>query len=716
MAQTKIDIEVELTGLQKVDKAVKDVEGGLEGVGETGAKLAQAMGASNEQLGEGLENLAGSVGETREAFTQLGGSLKNLGTTGMSGILSLIGPLGMLVSAGILVYETFRQISGAAQEAENAQEAMAAAASDLQSRFEALAEKGVIMAAEEVDKFSMAVLESQFRKEQIQKVQEKYAKSFERIRIALKNVRKATKELKETEEIFGKENDRTRKKVVQLEDAQRDLAYQRKIAKIQVHELNGELHDYLKIIEKVSEQEQKVEKRSTESLKADAKKLAALQAEATALVERMENKGDEIAQAQTEYDQKVKGLKLEEELEDATHSQTVAILKRIQALGDLNSVEVETMKLQQRQIEITKKEEAEAKKAQAERRRRYKERLRQREQLLKKDLVLTSQIRQVEIKSLFEGNEQALELEKERHRATLELTKEGSKERELEEKRFQLSISKIKDRETQEEEQRRLERLQRLQEENEKEINLRYDLARRLFEIEQETPGFGTDMETLTFESEQRLKILELEFQREVNIARMKGEEITDIQKRFAVERLAITKESTKDQAALLSEYFAEYSEGFAQAGFSAILFGESFQESTAQILKALAQQAVSQAVMQTAKGFGLLATKDFTGSAAAFKSAALYATAASVAGLASNALGGGGGGASQAGASPTGQPSVAPTPEREEVTTDSMVFNINFGGAVVYDTKKAAEQAFADRLVSIMNTPRRGAVQFQRR
>jgi len=716
MAQTQVEIEVELSGTGKVEKGIKQIEGGLEGIGETGSRLVEAMGTTNEKLGEGLENVSGTVGEVREAFSSLKDSVQLLGQRGPTAILSFIGPLGMLVGAGIAVYETFRQISGAAQEAEEAQEAMAAAASDLQSRFEALAEKGVIMAAEEVDKFSMAVLESQFRKERAQKAQEKYGKAFERIRDALVRVRKATKELKETEEIFGKQNQRSLKLRGKLEDAERNLAYQREQATNQVHKLNEELNDYLHIIEKVAEQEQKVEKRSTESLKADAKKLAALQAEATALVEKIENKGDEIAQAQTEYDLKVKTIKLEEELEDATHSQTVAILKRIQALGDINAVEVETMKLRQRQIEIVKKEEAEAKKAQAERRRRYKERLRQREQLLKKDLVLTSQIRQVEIKSLFEGNEQALELEKERHRATLELTKEGSKERELEEKRFQLAISKIKEREAQEEERRRIERLQRLQEENEKEINLRYDLARRLFEIEQETPGFGTDMETLTFESEQRLKILELEFQREINLARMKGEEITDIQKRFAVERLAITKESTKEQAALLSEYFAEYSEGFAQAGFSALLFGESFQESTAQILKALAQQAVSQAVMQTAKGFGLLATKDFTGSAAAFKSAALYATAASVAGLASTALGGGGGGASQAGASPTGQPSVAPTPEREEVTTDSMVFNINFGGAVVYDTKKAAEQAFADRLVSIMNTPRRGAVQFNRR
>ena len=110
MAKTKVDIEVELTGLQKVEKSIKGVEGGLEGVGETGAKLVQSMGVTNEKLGEGLENLSGSVGETREAFTQLGGSLKNLGTSGMSGILGLIGPIGMLVSAGILLYETYKTI------------------------------------------------------------------------------------------------------------------------------------------------------------------------------------------------------------------------------------------------------------------------------------------------------------------------------------------------------------------------------------------------------------------------------------------------------------------------------------------------------------------------------------------------------------------------------------------------------------------------------
>jgi predicted metalloprotease len=38
------------------------------------------------------------------------------------------------------------------------------------------------------------------------------------------------------------------------------------------------------------------------------------------------------------------------------------------------------------------------------------------------------------------------------------------------------------------------------------------------------------------------------------------------------------------------------------------------------------------------------------------------------------------------------------------------MVFNINFGGAVIYDTQRAAEQALADRITNLQNTRRRGA------
>ena len=713
MAQTQVEIEVELSGAGKVDKGIKKIEGGLEGIGETGSRLAKAMGSTNEKLGEGLENVSGTVGEVREAFSSLKDSVSLLGKNGPSAILNFIGPLGMLVGAGIAVYETFRQISGAAQEAEEAQEAMAASAGDLQSRFESLAESGVILAKKEMVAFSVAVLEAQFLKEQVQKKQEKFARGFDAIRKAIEKVDKATEHLNFVQSTYRKDSETLSKALLDLKEAENDLKHQRRLAEIGVSKLNQMTQRYLHSIEKLTEVEEKARKQTTENLKKEALRLAGLEKENDTLRFTNELRSDQVQLNEMLTSVNTRHIELTKELEDADRKKTIQILNSLKEIvGETDEVTIQERKAAQEREKIRKDE---AKSRREERKKRSQDFKRLREQELKKDLVLTSQIRQAEIKLLFEKDEQVLELEKERHRATLELTKAGSKERELEEKRHQLAIQLIKQNRLKEDKRKEDEGLQILQESNERELNLRYDLARRLLEIEQEPSGFGTDMESLIFESEQRLKILELEFQREINLAKMKGQEITEIQRRYAVERIAITKESTRDQAELLSEYFAEYSEGFAQAGFNALFFGESFQEATAQVLKSLAQQAVSQSVMKAAEGFGLLAM-GLPGSAMAFKSSALFASAAAIAGVASNALGGGGGGAAQPGTSPTGQPSTAPTPEREERTTDSMVFNINFGGAVVYDTKKAAEQAFADRLVSIINTPRRGAVQFNRR
>jgi hypothetical protein len=68
MAQTQVEIEVELSGSGKVEKGLQKIEGGLEGLGETGSKLSDALGSTNEKLGEGLEAVSGTVGEVRSAL------------------------------------------------------------------------------------------------------------------------------------------------------------------------------------------------------------------------------------------------------------------------------------------------------------------------------------------------------------------------------------------------------------------------------------------------------------------------------------------------------------------------------------------------------------------------------------------------------------------------------------------------------------------------
>ena len=48
---------------------------------------------------------------------------------------------------------------------------------------------------------------------------------------------------------------------------------------------------------------------------------------------------------------------------------------------------------------------------------------------------------------------------------------------------------------------------------------------------------------------------------------------------------------------------------------------------------------------------------------------------------------------------SPSGSPQTSTTPTRAAATQSQIVYNVNFGGAVVYDTKRAAEMAMASRI-----------------
>jgi len=707
--ETEIDIEIQLSGAKKVDKQIDKLTDGLEGLGETGSKLSDSLGSTNKKLGEGLENVGGAVGEVKESFKGLGAGIANLGKSGASGIVKLLGPIGRLVGAGVMVYETFRLITGAAQDAEEAQEAMNAASADLQSKLESLAEKGVIPTTKELLNFSMAVVESQLAKEAFEKALTKYRKVFEKITLAKKQAAEATKEMAREEEIGAAAYVQA---VLKRQAAARLLKKSREEAKKGVIELQDVQRETLKEIKLAGEQEQKLEKRSTDALKADAKKLANLQKERALLQAKQAAKGDEIYLAQVETTQKIKLLKLEQQLEDANHEQTEAILARVRANGKVKAEDVELLRLKQRQLDILKTESEEAKKVQEERRKLADAKSKQEEQARKKDLMLDSQLRMMTIKQEKDGIDELLALESERHRLTVSLTKAGTKERLIEEKRFQLAIQDIIKKDEDATKNKELDKLNAIKESNLKQIELQHELAQGLLELEVDPSA--TDFGQLKAEQSQRLTLLELQYDKELELARVKGEDLSSVQKRFALERMKMDKEMIEEQTELLTDYFDQYGKGFADAAVGALLFGDSFQEATAEILKGLAQQAGVESLMSLAKGFAQIALGD-PKAVASFKAAALFGTAAVVAGAAGNALSAGGG-TGGAGATPSGSPTTAPTTQREEVRNDAMVFNINFGGAVVYDTKKAAEQALADRLVTIMNTSRRGSPRINRR
>lgn len=711
MAKNDIDITIQLTGGEKVEKAVKDIEGGLQDVGETGAKLVQSMGSTNEQLGEGLENVASSVGEVREAFTELSGSIKNLGTGGMTSVLGLIGPLGMLVGAGFAVYETFRQISGAAQEAEDAQEAMAAAAGDLQGRLESLAEKGILLAEKEMVNFSVSVLEAQFLKESVQKQQEKFSKNFDSIRKAIIEVHKATKDLQFVEKTYYADSERLAEARLKLRNAEIELNFQRKNAEGLVRKLNQETKDYTKAIAKLAEQEEKANKQSTEALKTEAKRLAGIIKQNDEIRFQNELRKDQIQLNEMLAEIEAQSIEMTKAIEDADREKIKQILASLkQQTEGIDEVTVAERKAEQERDKIIREETQKRREAT---KRRIEEQRKAAEQQFKRDIALQSQLNQLEIQLTKDGVEQQVALAVERFQATSKLTKEGTKEREIAEKQLQLTLQKIGEQEVNQQRQVEQQKLDLIKDANQREIEQRYSLAQQLMEVEQQDGGFGTELERSQFASEQRLAMLQLEFDKEVELAQSRGETITNLEEQYALERLRIQQETLGEQSEILTDYFDQYGRGFAEAAVSALLFGDSFQEATSQVLLSLAQQAGVEALMQTAKGFGLLALGD-PKAAAAFKSAALFAAASATAGVVGSSLATGG--SAPGGETPTGSPTTAPTPQREQATDSSMVFNINFGGAVVYDTKKAAEQALADRLVSIMNTNRRGSARMQRR
>ena len=157
-----VDIEVQLTGAEEAKR-------GLKGIGETAGKMAGHFDKFNEHLGEGLGEVVGNVEELGGSFKELGSTIKSIGKGGGASLMSLVPVLGGVVAAGFALFETFQMITGAAQEAEDAQEAMGAASADLQSKLEALAEQGVIPSAEAMVKFTQSTIQAQFAKDRLEK-------------------------------------------------------------------------------------------------------------------------------------------------------------------------------------------------------------------------------------------------------------------------------------------------------------------------------------------------------------------------------------------------------------------------------------------------------------------------------------------------------------------------------------------------------------------
>jgi hypothetical protein len=141
---------------------------------------------------------------------------------------------------------------------------------------------------------------------------------------------------------------------------------------------------------------------------------------------------------------------------------------------------------------------------------------------------------------------------------------------------------------------------------------------------------------------------------------------------------------------------------------------GASIKQVVKDTLTGLATEALSKSIFHTAEGFASLALGPIGGLSASqhFTAAGLFAGVAATAGLAgasiSSSKGGGGGGS--ASSSPTGLTQSSSVQRPEASKAEPMVFNLNFQGSTIYDTKESAKRAMSDELVKYINEPRRGS------
>lgn len=687
-----VEIEVELTG-------TKDIREGLGSIGEASKSLVDSMHFSNEKLGEGIGQLGESVFGLKDSFSELSTGIKSLGTTGASGFMALLGPIGAVVTAGMALYEVFKLISGAALEAEQNESAMAAAASDLQSKLEALSEKGVVLATKDLQKFSKETLLAQVAKEKLQFAQEKLTKQTQKTIEAEQNLARVKKTVAKLEKEGGFSAHSLRFAREDLKRATEDMA----TAEKELTQAISKTLDEQKRVSKQLVDNEKLyighEETSAEFLKTKIKENVETLKSLQIMQKQIKLSEDRVKIAEIEIEKEAKlslvKAKKNEEDQKALLQQNKDLEKRIKAIDQAALAEQLAVKKTEKVNEEIEKKRKDAIKARRERaqsmaRQREAEAQKEKQRQLKA-FAEEVRIQQLLIEAQEDSVNKSIQLAELRYNTALSLAKDSANKIQIAELSYQNELTRIYS----QQDQLRLEEQKKVEEERRA-----FALETREFDIQQIEDG-----------TQRELAMLELKYNKQFELAKGNEERIAELQRRFTIERLNVMKNETSELGENFKDLFSNFGQGMAEAAAGALVMGESFKASVVQVLQSLAKTAAVEALMETARGIAALFINP-AGAANHFAAAGAFGVAAAAAGGAAGALGGGGGGGASGGGgrvSPSGSPQTATTPMREEATQTSMVFNVNFSGAVVYDTKRAAEQALADRITRVMNQNRRG-------
>lgn len=709
MAENKIVIDVEVQGVQdaqkdleKVNSSASEIGDSVKGVGESFKGVGAIVSSQGGVMGEAFNSLGESVGGLVDGFGAMGEAMTTGGKSGMLAFMGMLGPISAIAGALALAIEAFRQFSGAAKEAEQIEAAVTAAAGDLTSKMEELADKGIKATNEQLRDLISLNSEARLKLEILNEKNASLTKVYtEQIQ--------AQRSLEKEQRIYlSQANERLKSDAYVISAQERLTKANEAVAKAQL-ELTKGYEIALPAIQKAQEYQRELamtEQEATDALKAQLE----IQKEYNDLLLNTST----LSAYEKSILQKQRDLSIEQRLADQ-HGKTS---KEIQALTKVIEEEnkarqagdVLQLKEIKNQQEIEQIKKAEADRLKAEQKARSDAFKARQMQIISEQ----SQINALEIQLTKSGLDEQIALAENNYKTSQQLNKNNKNQLIIAEKQYQLAIQGINDQQLAQEQAKIAEQARINQELISQQIAHEEATYQASIQYQQRQQELRDKIAILDIEAgkdEYKKQLDLLAKNQEIELRSVEDNELAkaEIQKRYANQRVKVESYAT----AQMGEMATATTQAFASSVAGAIMGAQSMEEAIKSTLEGLAQEAIARSIFATAMGFSALALGPVGGVSASqyFQSAALFAGVGAIAGVSSKAMGGGGGGGSSASVSPIGS-AQAQAPSRPEASkAEPMVFNINFGGSVIYDTKAAAERAFADRIVRQINNSNRGMV-----
>lgn len=677
MAENEIEIEVTLDA-KGAEQGLDRIKKGGEAVGETFTGVGQTVAAFG---GETNQNL-GAVGESVGGLTESMMGLKDAASASKGSFLALLGPIGAVAAGVFVLVDAIKDYTGASKEAEIRTDAYKASTAELTTIVEELASQEVRLTDLQVKRLGELAMAAKLPLEEAQGLRESNATRAEQIFLLDERIKRDRQVIK----TFGK-NVYTEFQLNHNIARRAKLRAQLEAVESRAHAKSLEASEKLVILEREKlnlEKEGAKFKRETfarESALVDDAQIKILQSQEQTLL-------TQTRLATTETRKRL----LEIELLEGTSGKVKAKL----ILAEQTALQ---FKLKSLRDADAKKRAAEQDKIVMQRKVRAAKRL-ARERMLQSELA---RIRRAEIENIRIMGADALDVLQQQEALALKLAGDNANARialELEFTNRRLTIQ-------QDAENKRIEDAKESAERERELAESRHAFLLESTEFDVRMREDGLDKE---------LDLLNLKYMREVNMAGRTEDEVTELKRRHEAERAKLVRDSAREQMDAVVEATSAIGAGLAVSAYNAALLGDSFESAVGKMLIAVGQQAAVESLMAFAKGTALLFTSP-TDSANQFVASGIYAAAAATAGSVGVTLGGAGGGGGGASATPkttpTDSPTEAPSPERAQADSQAMVFNINFAGSTIYDTKRAAQDAMADQILRTINRQRRGAPRF---